>query len=97
MKKARKMSDSKLGFEVGSGLKKSQSRYSYEGTCKLYGAKKDKGGTTEKLYNLFCENCGCRFQSKNPSKRFHSPSCASLFIARKRMEERDGKTEKEEQ
>jgi len=49
------------------------------------------GGTEEeeRVYNLFCENCGCRFQSENPSKRFHSPSCASLFINRKRMEERD--------
>lgn len=51
----------------------------------------------KRVYNLFCENCGCRFQSENPSKRFHSPSCASLFINRKRMEERDGRTEKEEQ
>lgn len=33
----KKTSDSKLGFEVGSGLKKSQSKYSYEGICKLYG------------------------------------------------------------
>jgi len=41
----------------------------------------------KRVYNLFCENCGCRFQSENPSKRFHSPSCASLFINRKRMEE----------
>jgi len=38
----RKIKDSKLGFEVGSGLKKSQSKYSYEGTCKLYGAKAEK-------------------------------------------------------
>lgn len=35
----RKLKDSKLGFEVGSGLKKSQSKYSYEGICKLYGEK----------------------------------------------------------
>lgn len=34
----RKMKDSKLGFEVGSGLRRSQSKYSYEGMCKLYGA-----------------------------------------------------------
>jgi len=42
MRKARKISDSKLGFEVGSGLKKSQSRYSYEGICRLYGAEVKK-------------------------------------------------------
>jgi len=33
------MKDSKLGFEVGSGLKRSQSKYSHEGICKLYGVK----------------------------------------------------------
>ena len=38
----RKIKDSKLGFEVGSGLKKSQSRYSYKGICKLYGVKETK-------------------------------------------------------
>ena len=38
----RKISDSKLGFEVGSGLKKSQSKYNYEGMCKLYGIKEKK-------------------------------------------------------
>lgn len=47
----------------------------------------------KKLYNLFCENCGIRFQSENPSKRTHSPSCASLLVARLRGEKRDGKQE----
>jgi len=37
----RKMKDSKLGFEVGSGLKKSQSKYNYEAMCKLYGEKEE--------------------------------------------------------
>ena len=38
----KKISDSKLGFEVGSGLKRSQSKYSYKGICKLYGAEEKK-------------------------------------------------------
>jgi len=38
----RKISDNKLGFEVGSGLKKSQSKYSHKGICKLYGVKEKK-------------------------------------------------------
>jgi len=50
----------------------------------------------KKLYNLFCENCGIRFQSENPSKRTHSPSCASLLVARLRMEKRDRKQEEGE-
>ena len=37
-----KMKDSKLGFEVESGLKKSQSKYSYEGMCKLYEGEEKK-------------------------------------------------------
>lgn len=58
----------------------------------IFGKNVPIGGTEDvQYYNLFCENCGCRFQSENPSKRFHSPSCASLFINRKRMEERDGR------
>lgn len=46
----------------------------------------------KKLYNLFCENCGNRFRSENPHKRFHSPSCAALYVQRKRMEKRDDPT-----
>jgi hypothetical protein len=38
----RKIKDSKLGFEVGSGLKRNQSKYSHEGICKLYGIKEKK-------------------------------------------------------
>jgi len=49
MKKQGKLSSGKLGFEIGSGLKKSQSKYSYEGICKLYGIKKvEKGGTMKR-------------------------------------------------
>jgi len=70
----RKMKDSKLGFEVGSGLKRSQSKYSHEGTCKLYGVKekknkmsKDKGKSKgEKKLTYWIENLklGFEYQAK---------------------------------
>ena len=47
----KKISDSKLGFEVGSGLKKSQSKYNYKGICKLYGGKEEKKSNWEEYLN----------------------------------------------